>query len=343
MYILKKNQICIVIIALLSVLFQGCKKDDTESLVKKDPVISWTNPSDISFGTLLSTTQLNATADVAGTFVYTPAIGTKLNAGTNQDLKVDFTPTDAATYNPVSKTVKINVNAKKDPVISWTNPSDISFGTLLSATQLNATADVAGTFVYTPAIGAKLNVGTNQDLKVDFTPTDAATYNSVSKTVKINVTAAVSHSITTYTGIEFSLTGGSSTYGRFFSFDDGKIYKDNEINATIGAKIHLAFESLDNTMYYFESPTLSSYKVSGATVTKVMNYPSKSIFTVADFDAMVDDTKLSGITITETNDSFGNSSIPGVILFQLASGRKGVIKTTAINKSRLLVDIKIQN
>jgi uncharacterized protein (TIGR02145 family) len=81
-------------------------------------------------------------------------------------------------------------SSKTDPVITWANPADITYGTLLSATQLNATADVPGTFVYTPAIGTKLNAGANQDLRVDFTPTDAVNYNSASKTVKITVAAA---------------------------------------------------------------------------------------------------------------------------------------------------------
>lgn len=91
----------------LLVLTSSCDKD--ESISKKEPVIVWANPSDISFGTLLSETQLNATTDVPGTFFYSPAIGTQLNVGENQNLKVDFTPTDAATYDTASKTVKINI------------------------------------------------------------------------------------------------------------------------------------------------------------------------------------------------------------------------------------------
>ena len=39
----------------------------------------------------------NATADIAGTFVYTPASGTTLSAGLNQPLAATFTPTDTAT------------------------------------------------------------------------------------------------------------------------------------------------------------------------------------------------------------------------------------------------------
>ena len=102
----------LVIMALFVIIASSCQKDSTSSSTKKDPIITWTSPTDISFGVLLSTSQLNATANVAGTFVYTPTIGTKLNVGVNQDLKVDFTPKDAATYNDVSKTVKINVTAQ---------------------------------------------------------------------------------------------------------------------------------------------------------------------------------------------------------------------------------------
>ncbi|MBK7028009.1 MAG: fibrobacter succinogenes major paralogous domain-containing protein [Bacteroidales bacterium] len=189
----------------------SCKKDETTK--KKDPVITWANPADISFGTVLSATQLNATADVAGTFVYTPAIGTTLTIGLNQDLKVDFKPADASNYNPASKTVKINVVAKKDPVITWTNPADISFGTLLSATQLNATADVSGIFVYTPAAGTQLNEGANQNLKVDFTPTNIVEYNTISKTVTINVTAPVPVTVTDTSGNVYpTITLGTQTW-----------------------------------------------------------------------------------------------------------------------------------
>ena len=76
----------------------------------------------------MSATQLNATADVDGTFAYTPAAGMKLNAGPNQELSVAFTPTDVANYNGASKTVQINV-LKATPVITWPTPADITYPT----------------------------------------------------------------------------------------------------------------------------------------------------------------------------------------------------------------------
>jgi uncharacterized protein (TIGR02145 family) len=110
---IKKLQSYVLLIALLVTIMNGCKKPD-EPVTKKDPIITWATPADITVGTLLSATQLNATADVVGTFVYTPAIGASLAVGANQDLKVDFTPTDVSTYNLASKTVKINVTQPND-------------------------------------------------------------------------------------------------------------------------------------------------------------------------------------------------------------------------------------
>ncbi|MBX2895920.1 MAG: gliding motility-associated C-terminal domain-containing protein [Cyclobacteriaceae bacterium] len=152
------------------------------TIVKATPVITWNNPAAITYGTPLSATQLNAAASVAGSFVYTPAAGTVLNAGANQTLFANFTPTDASNYNSVTGiTVAITVN-KANPVITWAAPAAITYGTGLSSTQLNATANVPGTFVYTPTAGTVLNAGAGQTLAVNFTPTDFANYNSVTNT-----------------------------------------------------------------------------------------------------------------------------------------------------------------
>jgi hypothetical protein len=57
---------------------------------KKTPTIIWSNPANITYGTALNSTQLDATATdpttgklVAGTFVYTPPLGTVLSADQN--------------------------------------------------------------------------------------------------------------------------------------------------------------------------------------------------------------------------------------------------------------------
>lgn len=229
---------------------------------KATPVVNWSDPADILYGTPLSGTQLNATANVPGTFIYSPPAGTILNAGPNQVLTVDFIPDDTANYNnvddttvqidvlpatpvvtvsggpytydgaphpatavardassnPVSGTFSFTydgsaatpVNAgtyaviatftssdpnftnatgngtltitRATPVVSWSNPANITYGTPLGATQLNATANVGGTFTYNPPAGTVLNAGANQTLSVDFAPTDATNYNPVNGT-----------------------------------------------------------------------------------------------------------------------------------------------------------------
>lgn len=77
--------------------------------------------------------------------------------------------------------------SKGTPTITWSNPAAITYGTPLSATQLNATASITGgTFAYTPALAAILPAGPNT-LSVTFNPTDSTNYNSVTKTVSIVV------------------------------------------------------------------------------------------------------------------------------------------------------------
>ena len=306
------------------------------------PTITWSNPADITYGTGLDNAQLNATASVPGTFTYAPGLGTVLNAGSNQILSVNFTPTDTSNYNSASKSVSINIlkanqtinfdlipsktfgdapfslsattlsglpiifqilsgpatisgntvtingtgtvtvrasqsgspnynvatpvdrsfdvvaananialsnlaqtydgtakfatattnpagksvtitysqngapvtspiNAgaynvtatindpnfqgtttgtlvinKATPVITWNNPANVPSGTALSSTQLNATANVLGSFLYNVPAGIVLSAGTYQ-LTVIFIPTDVANYNSVAASVSLTV------------------------------------------------------------------------------------------------------------------------------------------------------------
>ena len=96
----------------------------------RTPTITWANPADITYGTALSATQLDATATVPGSFVYTPATGTVLSVGTGHTLSVTFTPTDTVDYNAVTIATAINVE-KATPVLTWANPASISYGTAL--------------------------------------------------------------------------------------------------------------------------------------------------------------------------------------------------------------------
>jgi hypothetical protein len=160
----------------------------TIQVVKGVPVLSWNRPANIVFGTPLGPAQLNAMSTVPGTFVYTPAPGTVLNAGGDQWLSVSFTPTDSANYISASWGTQITVT-KATPVITWDTPADIVYGMRLSATQLNATASVPGTLAYSSPVGTLLKAG-SQTLGVRIYPTDSANYESVATTRPINVLKA---------------------------------------------------------------------------------------------------------------------------------------------------------
>jgi hypothetical protein len=151
------------------------------------PTVTWTAPAAIAYHTALSTTQLNATTSVPGSFVYAPASGIVLAAGSYM-LSTTFTPTDTANYLTATATVSLTVN-QVTPTITWAAPAAIIYGTALSATQLNATASVPGSLVYSPAIGNVPAAG-NRTLSATFTPTDTVNYATATATVSLTVNQA---------------------------------------------------------------------------------------------------------------------------------------------------------
>jgi hypothetical protein len=163
------------------------------------PVINWPTPPAITYGTGLPAADLNATAyGIAGTggtplpgnFVYTETAGTVFHAGQNP-LGVAFFP-NSPNYAPVSAYTFLTVN-QATPVITWANPASIPYGTPLSSVQLNATANVPGTFFYVAQgvglnpTGAVLPAGLSA-LGAGFTPADGLDYAPVSAFALLDVT-----------------------------------------------------------------------------------------------------------------------------------------------------------
>ena len=153
---------------------------------KAIPVITWSDPEPIRYGTLLSARQFSATASVPGSFDYLPAMGELLEEGTHT-LSVIFTPRDIANYAMTEASVSLTVVAKATPIITWSNPEPITYGTLLGTNQFNASASVPGTFRYSRALDELLEAGTHT-LSVTFTPRDKANYTSAKASVSIRVT-----------------------------------------------------------------------------------------------------------------------------------------------------------
>ncbi|MFN8538618.1 MAG: MBG domain-containing protein [Thermomicrobiales bacterium] len=102
---------------------------------------------------------------------------------------VTATQAGNANYSAATNVVRSFTIAKGTPTITWNTPAAITYGTALSATQLNASTGVAGSFAYTPAAGATPGAGTQQ-LGVTFTPTNGALYTTATANVSLTVDAA---------------------------------------------------------------------------------------------------------------------------------------------------------
>jgi hypothetical protein len=126
---------------------------------------------------------LNAAANVAGSFVYTPPAGAVLKAGP-QTLTATFTPLDTKDYSVTVTQVALQVN-QATPVISW-SPSFTEIGAKLGPAQLDATANVPGKFAYTPPSGTEVK-NLPETLKVVFTPTDSTDYTTANKSVSLGM------------------------------------------------------------------------------------------------------------------------------------------------------------
>jgi uncharacterized protein YjdB len=121
------------------------------------PTISWVPASPITYGTPLGAAQLDATASaggtsVPGTFAYTPAAGTVLNAGT-QTLSVLFTPTDTTHYTTATASVSLTVN-KATATVTLGNLTQTYTGSALTPTATTAPSGLAITWTGAPDTNA---------------------------------------------------------------------------------------------------------------------------------------------------------------------------------------------
>ncbi len=280
------------------------------------PTITWLTPTPITIGTALSGTQLDATASaggatVPGKFVYNPPAGTVLNS--SQTLSVTFTPTDTADYKTATDSVNIVVNAKLVPTVTWAKPAAITYGTELSATQLDATASVPGTYTYTPAAGNVPKAGTDT-LSVKFTPTDTADYNAATGTTTLTVNqakptitwakpaAVAAGTALSGTQLDASASGvGGAALGGTFVYTPGA-------GTTLGA-------GTTNTLSVTFTPTdATDYTTATATTTLTVNAKTTPTITWDKPDAITYGTALSGTQLD------AKASVGGTFAYNPPSG-----------------------
>jgi hypothetical protein len=241
----------------------------TLTVNKATPGITWGTPSAITYGTALSSTQLNASTTPAGSFVYSPVAGTVLGAG-SQTLNVTFTPTDTTDYNSSTGSVTLTVN-KATPTITWTTPSAITYGTALSATQLNASSGgVAGSFVYSPVSGTLLGAG-SQTLNASFTPTDATDYNTNTGSVTLTVNKATP-TITWAT--PSAITYGTALSATQLNASSGGVAGSFVYTPVSGTVLGAGSQTLNTT---FTPTDATDYNTNTGSVTLTVNQATKTI------------------------------------------------------------------
>ena len=199
--------------------------------------------------------------------------------------------------NAVSQTVSATATA---PAITWATPSAITYGTALSATQLNASSTVAGTFAYIPAAGTVLGAG-SQTLSVTFTPTNTMDYATTTATVQLTVNQATP-------AITWAMPA-AITYGTALS--------STQLDATASVPGSFVYNPLAKTTPAVGSDTLSvtftptdttDYTAATATVTLMVSGAANPVPVIGSLSPAFTDAGGAAFTLTVNGSGFISGS-----------------------------------
>jgi probable HAF family extracellular repeat protein len=179
-------------------------------------------------------------AIVNGPATITGNILTITGAGT---VTIEASQSGNGTFNSASPVLRSFNVGMAMPVITWPAPAAIAAGTPLGSAQLDASANVPGTFSYNPAPGTILPFG-SQLLTVTFTPTDTADYYAAYDSVPLTVAhgPTIFYVTNSTTGLIYGVTADGSvpTYAYGLSIPvgialdaGGNLYVANEGTGSI--------------------------------------------------------------------------------------------------------------
>lgn len=168
---------------------------------KATPAVVWPQPAAIIYGTPLGATQLDASASVPGTFAYSPAAGTVLNAGPDQALGVLFTPADPTDYNLVATGTTITVN-QAPAAISLAGLSQAYDGQPRTVTATTTPAGLAVDLTYGGNATGPVYPGQYPVVATVKDPNYAGTAQA---TLTVTITALVNHAPTLNGGVDGSV------------------------------------------------------------------------------------------------------------------------------------------
>lgn len=186
---------------------------------KATPVVTWSTPAPIVYGTPLNGLQLNPRATALGEFEFSPAFGSVLDAGTHT-LSATFSPYEPNNFTTATATVTLVVN-RAEPYVS------VSGGTFTyDGTPKEASGYVVGnentwpglgplTFTYDGSPEPPVNAGT---YTVVGTFAGDANYNAASATATLTILKATpvvtaSGGTFAYDGLPHGATGAATGIG----------------------------------------------------------------------------------------------------------------------------------
>lgn len=193
------------------------------------------------------------------------------------------------------------------------------------------------------------------------TITLTATNGKETKTISKNINILENTNLRIYEDIQLGINSAhtSNSIGAFFSTLTREVYSAAEVNEEVSSSIDIVFFGLNENFSRnrFVSPDglrdTTFPEIEGAQHTKFINSQElcncSASLSVADFDAMNNDTILQNLTIEETAEGlqdFNSDVIPRIVLFETQDGRKGAIKIKDYvsdgTNSYIVIDIKIQ-
>jgi hypothetical protein len=166
------------------------------------PTIAWEPQTTLIYGSpITKADHCNAYADLpGGSFVYDPPEGTFLSSGGNIKFTLTYTPDDVQNYVALTMTKYLQVE-KRIPIIEWNCFSKLTYGVPLGIEQLNAklseqenfksTLDDLrdSVFLYSPPLGTVLAAGRENQIRLDFIPSESQqrNYQATTKAITIEV------------------------------------------------------------------------------------------------------------------------------------------------------------
>jgi PKD repeat protein len=258
-------------------------------------------------------------------------------------------------------TVTVLPDLANDFSLNWAaedNDMEVPFTACLQSNCVSATSLEWNTAGGSPASSVTATPTVTYTSPGTYTITLKASNDKKSLTKSQTITLYANSNLFRFSNVHLGINTAQNTIGCYFSSTLGKVLKPSEVTNDNGSDIDIAFFGFDSGFGYnkFVSPTsVQNYTfayIPNAINTFIVNRQENcgcgSSMTVAQFDALSDDTLLQSTDINQTTSGlaeFDNTVLPRVVLFQIQDGRKGAIKikqfVQAGQQSYIVCDIKV--